>query len=256
MQHLLYLLRPVLCIFKPLFTHRGFDHSADDLLHFIVTQSHTITHELNDFLKSVTIAVTREGFRLREASNRRLSERKDAWWERWEVFQLCSVCCTWITTHRRFPPHTHSCTSPTASERRAAVHIDTHPQHPLRPRWEAAGDITLLRQPWLNWCPGVQTGVAEGKKRHHSERFTRIDLCRAADPEVLLHFTIWRLHLLSAECCLRLSWHTSTRGASSKLPVSVSLACVLFICFFFLSLWTRNHQRTSVNFHRRDQGLN
>ena len=102
MQCLLYLLRPVLCIFKPLFTHRGFDHSTDDLLHFIFTQLHTITHELNDFLKSVRIAVMREGFRLREASNRRLSERRDAWWERWEVFKLCSVCCTWMTTHRRF----------------------------------------------------------------------------------------------------------------------------------------------------------
>ena len=33
-----------------------------------------------------------------------------------------------------FPPHTHSCTSLTASERRAAVHIDTHPQRQLRPR--------------------------------------------------------------------------------------------------------------------------
>lgn len=28
------------------------------------------------------------------------------------------------------------------------------------------------------------------------------------------------------ECCLHLSWHTSTRGASSKPPVSVLLLCV------------------------------
>lgn len=152
-----------------------------------------------------------------------------------------------------FPPHTHTCTSLTVSQRRATVHIDTHPQHQLRPQWEAAGAVTLLRQPWLNWCPGVQTGMTEEeKKRHHSEQFTRIDLCRAANPELLLHFTIWRLHLLFAECCLRRSWHTSTRGASSKLPVSVLLSCFLFICMF-LSLWTRSHQRNSVNTLRRDQ---
>lgn len=101
MQHFLYLLS-LFYVFLNLYLPTECLIAAQMIVCISYWHSYTQSH-MRLMISSIApwLSVTREGFRLREARNRWLSERRDAWWAR-EVFKLCPVCCTWITMHRLF----------------------------------------------------------------------------------------------------------------------------------------------------------